>query len=55
MRRSLALLKDDIKLVLVAFNHSPRFPTIKKNSLYTRFKNLQLGVYAELTVSLDVL
>ena len=55
MRPSLALVKENIKLVLVAFNYSLRFATIKKNSQYTRFKNLQLGVYAELTVSPDVL
>ena len=41
---------------LVAFNHSPSFATIEeKDSQYTRSKNPQLGVYAELTVPPDVL
>ena len=48
-------MREDIKIGPVAFNHSLRFATIKKNSQYTGFKNHQLGVCAELTVSPDVL
>ena len=48
-------MEDDIKLVHVAFNRPPRFATIKKGKQYTGFENLQLGVYAELTIPPDVL
>ena len=47
-------MKGDIKLVLIAFNHLPPFVTIK-DSQYIGFKSLQLGVYAKLTVSPEVL
>ena len=49
-------MEENIKLGLVAFNHSPSFATIEKDSQYPRFKkNPQLSVYAELTVPPDVL
>ena len=37
---SQALVKEDIKLVLFAFDHLSCFATIKKNSQLTGFKNL---------------
>ena len=48
-------MDENVKFGLVAFNHSPSFATIEKDSQYTRSKNPQLGVYAELTVLSDVL
>ena len=48
-------MEESIKLGLIAFNHSPSLATIEKDSQYTRSKNPQLGVYAELTVPPDVL
>ena len=48
-------MEENIKLDLVAFNHSPSFANIEKGSQYTRCKNLQLGVYAEVTILPDVL
>ena len=52
---SYALVEENIELGLVAFNHSPSFATIERDNQYTRSKNPQLGVYAELTVPPDVL
>ena len=48
-------MEENVKFGLVTFNHSPSFATIEKDSQYTRSKNPQLGVYAELTVLSDVL
>ena len=48
-------MEENVKFVLVAINHSPSFATIEKDSQYTRSKNPQFGVYAELTVLPDVL
>ena len=47
-------MEENIKLGLVVFYHSPSFAIIEKDSQYTRSKNPQLGVYAELTVLVDV-
>jgi len=47
-------VEENFKLGLVAFNHSPSFAAIEKDSQSTRFKNPQLDVY-ELTVPPDVL
>ena len=48
-------MEENVKFGLVTFNHSSSFATIEKDSQYTRSKNLQLGVYADLTVLPDVL
>ena len=48
-------MEENTKLRVVAFNHSPIFATVEKDSQYTRSKNSQLGVYAELTVPPDIL
>ena len=48
-------MDENVKFGLVAFNHSPSFANIEKDSQYTRSKNPHLGVYAELTVLSDVL
>ena len=48
-------MEENVKFGLITFNHSPSFATIEKDSQYTRSKNPQLGVNAELTVLLDVL
>ena len=48
-------MEENIKLGLVAFNHSPSFATIEKDSQYTRSNNSERGFYAELTGPPDVL
>ena len=52
---SYSFVEENVKFGLIAFNHSPSFATIEKDSQYTRSKNPQLGVNAELTVLPDVL
>ena len=48
-------MEENIKLGLITFSHSPSFVTIERDSQYSRSKNPQLGVYAELTAPPDVL